>query len=133
MNIVHIVRGDFNPNSLNGVYKVIDSVSKALSSNNVNVCVLSISDKGKEDIYIPKEYNHIRVAESKFLFLITKEFKSFISNQPIDTIYHFHSVFIPWFLNFFYAKLRIIFFFCIFSVNFIVMLSAKFIVTLHFH
>ncbi len=99
MNIVHIVRGDFNPNSLNGVYKVIDSVSKALSSNNVNVCVLSISDKGKEDIYIPKEYNHIRVAESKFLFLITKEFKSFISNQPIDTIYHFHSVFIPWFLK----------------------------------
>lgn len=98
MNIVHIVRGDFNPNSLNGVYKVIDSVSKVLSSKNVNVCVLSVSDKKNTDIYIPQGYKHIRVTESKLLFFITQEFKSFIDAQSIDTIYHFHSVFIPWFL-----------------------------------
>lgn len=30
MNIIHIVRGDFSPNSLNGVYKVIDCLSVAL-------------------------------------------------------------------------------------------------------
>lgn len=97
MKLIHIVRGDFNPNSLNGVYKVIDSVSKVLASNNLNVCVLSVSNN-KEDIYRPQEYKHIRVSESRYLFFITQEFKEFINKQSIDTIYHFHSVFIPWFL-----------------------------------
>ena len=31
MNIVHIVRGNYTPLALNGVYKVIDNVSTALS------------------------------------------------------------------------------------------------------
>ena len=34
MNIVHIVRGDFTPHALNGVYKVIDSLSIALTNVN---------------------------------------------------------------------------------------------------
>ncbi len=32
MRIVHIVRGDFTPKSLNGVYKVIDCLSVALAN-----------------------------------------------------------------------------------------------------
>jgi len=98
MNIVHIVRGDFNPNSLNGVYKVIDSVSKVLSQNGISVCVLSVTNK-EGNIYEPKEYKHIRVSESKALFILTRKFKSFIDRQSTNTIYHFHSVFIPWFLS----------------------------------
>lgn len=97
MNVVHVVRGDFNPNSLNGVYKVLDSVSKVLASKNINVCVLSVSND-KKDIYRPQEYKHFRVSESRYLFFITQEFKEFINKQSVDTIYHFHSVFIPWFL-----------------------------------
>ena len=31
MNIVHIVRGNYTPLALNGVYKVIDNISIALS------------------------------------------------------------------------------------------------------
>lgn len=31
MNIVHIVRGNYTPLALNGVYKVIDNISTALS------------------------------------------------------------------------------------------------------
>ena len=31
MNIIHIVRGDFSPDTLNGVYKVIDCLSKAFA------------------------------------------------------------------------------------------------------
>lgn len=31
MKIVHVVRGDFSPLALNGVYKVVDSLSVALS------------------------------------------------------------------------------------------------------
>lgn len=34
MNIVHIVRGDFTPQALNGVYKVIDSLSATLTNVN---------------------------------------------------------------------------------------------------
>lgn len=35
MNIVHIVRGDFTPQALNGVYRVIDSLSAALTNVNM--------------------------------------------------------------------------------------------------
>jgi len=31
MRIVHVVRGNFTPESLNGVYKVIDNLSIALA------------------------------------------------------------------------------------------------------
>lgn len=34
MNIVHIVRDNFTPNALNGVYKVIDSLSVSLTKVN---------------------------------------------------------------------------------------------------
>ena len=33
MNIIHIVRGEFSPDSLNGVYKVIDCLSVALRNH----------------------------------------------------------------------------------------------------
>ena len=31
MNVIHVVRGDFSPLTLNGVYKVVDSISIAMS------------------------------------------------------------------------------------------------------
>lgn len=99
MKIVHIVRGDFNPNALNGVYKVIDSLSNAMvCGEGVDVVVCSV---GKLTPYIfnPESYDHVRVGESKFLFSITRSFKDFIKQQDLDTIFHFHSVFIPWFLR----------------------------------
>lgn len=97
MKIIHIVRGSFTPDSLNGVYKVIDSVSQELSKKGVSITVLSVSSK-QEIQFTPSGYTHINVLESKSRFFITNEFKSFIDKQDKNTIYHFHSVFIPWFL-----------------------------------
>lgn len=34
MNIVHIVRGDYTPQAINGVYNVIDNLSEALTKVN---------------------------------------------------------------------------------------------------
>ncbi len=99
MKIVHIVRGDFNPSALNGVYKVIDSLSSSLACHEgIDVVVCSVGELGVE-IFKPKKYTHVRVAESKALFPITRSFKNFIKQYEPDTIFHFHSVFIPWFLQ----------------------------------
>ena len=64
MKIIHVCRGEFNPNSLNGVYKVIDSISKELTAHNHEVCVLSVSDS-TASLYVPSEerYEHVRVKE----------------------------------------------------------------------
>lgn len=102
MNIVHIVRGDFTPQALNGVYKVIDSLSAALTDVNrwggVNVTVCSVSPNPHSDIYQPQGYRHVQVREPSLRFFLAKEFQRFLLSQPRDTIFHFHSVFIPWFL-----------------------------------
>lgn len=101
MNIVHIVRGDFTPQALNGVYKVIDSLSATLTNVNgggVNVTVCSVSPNPHSDIYQPQGYRHVQVRESPLRFFLTKEFRRFLLSQPRDTVFHFHSVFIPWFL-----------------------------------
>lgn len=99
MKIIHVCRGEFNPNSLNGVYKVIDSISKELAAHNHEVSVLSVSGS-TTSLYVPSQerYEHLRVKESKFLFPLSAEFKDFVETQPKDAVWHFHSVFIPWFL-----------------------------------
>lgn len=100
MNIVHIVRGDFTPQALNGVYKVIDSLSVALTNVNkgVNVTVCSVCASPLSDIYQPQSYRHVQVREHPLRFFLTTEFRQFLLSQPRDTVFHFHSVFIPWFL-----------------------------------
>lgn len=97
MKIIHVVRGNYNPNSLNGVYKVIDSISRVLHSLGNDVCVLSVSNESQDLLQFP-EYKIYRVKEGALRLMITNGFKNFIDRQNKDTVYHFHSVFIPWFL-----------------------------------
>lgn len=40
----------------------------------------------------------MQVREHPLRFFLTKEFRQFLLSQPRDTVFHFHSVFIPWFL-----------------------------------
>lgn len=97
MKVVHIVRGHFHPNSLDGVYKVVDSLSQAFASKGIDVTVCSVA-RHHGELFIPDFYRHIQVAESRIRFLLTRLFKAFLEEQPRDTVFHFHSVFIPWFL-----------------------------------
>ena len=43
MIIVHIVRGNYTPLALNGVYKVIDNISLALSKQMGGIVVCSVT------------------------------------------------------------------------------------------
>ena len=99
VKIIHIVRGNFSPYSLNGVYKVVDSISCELGNmmGVENVCVCSVSPKHSEDIYVPEKYQHVQFREHPLKFFLCKDFRHFLLSQPKDTIFHFHSVFIPWF------------------------------------
>lgn len=100
VKIIHIVRGNFSPYSLNGVYKVVDSISCELGimMGVGNVCVCSVSPSHCEDIYVPEKYQHVQFSEHPLKFFLNKDFRHFLLTQPKDTIFHFHSVFIPWFL-----------------------------------
>lgn len=98
MRLIHIVRGSFNPNSLNGVYKVISSLSNALAKNGVEVIVCSVAPLHDKNLYTPVTYKHVQFNEHPLRFFLDSEFRCFLQKQPIDTVFHFHSVFIPWFL-----------------------------------
>lgn len=97
MKVVHIVRGHFHPNSLDGVYKVVDSLSQAFASKGIDVTVCSVA-RHRGELFIPDFYRHIQVPESRIRFRLTRLFRAFMEEQPRDTVFHFHSVFIPWFL-----------------------------------
>ena len=100
MNIVHIVRGNYTPLALNGVYMVIDNISIALSKQMVGgkVVVCSVNTHVENDIFQSAFYEHIQFKEHPLRFFLDKKFKAFLLSCPNDTVFHFHSVFIPWFL-----------------------------------
>ena len=100
MNIIHIVRGDFSPNSLNGVYRVIDCLSVALRNHigGGKITVCSVYRGSHEPIYQSEYYNHVQFDEHPLRFFLDGKFKNFLLSQSKDTVFHFHSVFIPWFL-----------------------------------
>ena len=100
MNIVHIVRGNYTPLALNGVYMVIDNISIALSKQigGDKVVVCSVNTHVENDIFQSAFYEHIQFKEHPLRFFLDKKFKAFLLSCPNDTVFHFHSVFIPWFL-----------------------------------
>ncbi len=51
-----------------------------------------------EPIYQSEYYDHVQFDEHSLRFFLDGKFKSFLLGQPKDTVFHFHSVFIPWFL-----------------------------------
>ncbi len=100
MNIIHIVRGNYTPIALNGVYSVIHNISigysKIVGGGRIFVC--SISRNYCNNIYQCEEYEHIQFPEHRLMFFLSGEFKDFLLAQPRDSVIHLHSVFIPWFL-----------------------------------
>lgn len=82
---------------MDGVYKVVDSLSCAFASKGFSVTVCSVAQH-RGEIFKPGSYRHVQVPESRVRFRLARLFKAFLEEQPNDTIFHFHSVFIPWFL-----------------------------------
>lgn len=99
MNIIHIVRGDYAPTALNGVYNVIHNISVGYNkTGKAKALVCSISNTNSVEIFKCEEYEHVQFSEHKLLFFLSSRFKEFLLAQPRDTVIHLHSVFIPWFL-----------------------------------
>lgn len=62
------------------------------------ITVCSVCPTPQSDIYQPTGYHHVQVAEHKLRFFLSGELRRFLLEQPPGTVFHFHSVFIPWFL-----------------------------------
>ncbi|MGM9724444.1 MAG: glycosyltransferase family 4 protein [Prevotella sp.] len=51
-----------------------------------------------ESIYQSCSYEHVQFREHSLRFFLDKDFRSFLLSQSRTAVFHFHSVFIPWFL-----------------------------------
>jgi glycosyltransferase involved in cell wall biosynthesis len=97
MKIIHILLGKANPNTLNGVNKVVDALAteQTLLGHDVTVCgVASNLEQRHNPIY---NYSLFIASKNPFKFS-TKLWNELLQITDKETIFHFHSVFIPWFL-----------------------------------
>ncbi len=62
------------------------------------ITVCSVAPNPNKQIFQTPKYRHVQFKEHPLRFFLCEEFRKFLLNCPKDTIFHFHSVFIPWFL-----------------------------------
>ncbi len=95
IQIVHVVLGKANPNRMNGVNKVVNSLSEFQTKLGYEVTVWGITKNPVKD-YPPRIYNTILFKDvSKFW--LDKAIDTALINQPLNTIFHIHGAFIPQF------------------------------------
>ena len=92
--IVHVLRGQPDPDTLNGVNKVVHNLASQQNIQGMNVQVWAIVGKEPQ-----VEYDHqypLRIFEvQKFRFFLDESMNDSVSMMPRDTIFHLHSVFVP--------------------------------------
>lgn len=95
MKIIHILAGKANPNSLNGVNKVVHSLAEEQIKIGCEVKVFGIADNTIE------RHNHnyplFLITKNSFPFLPPYTLLRLLRNQDRRTIIHLHSAFISWF------------------------------------
>ena len=95
--IINILTGKANPNTMNGVNKVVDALASEQIRIGFSSCVMGVASN--TIIRHSPIYGYKLFASHSFMFLYDKEWLDFLlSNSNNDTIFHFHSVFIPWYL-----------------------------------
>lgn len=93
MKIIHILLGKANPNTMNGVNKVVYNLAEAQVSLGHEVTVCALSNNPKITYKHSFDIKVFPVTRSKFF--LHPQLKHFIKNISPDTLCHFHSVFIP--------------------------------------
>ena len=95
--IFHILPGKANPNTMNGVNKVVDAVATEQTRMGYNVTVVGVAsntEKRHQPCYNYKLYKRAG------LFRYPKGLLEFLLCQSDEnSAFHFHSVFTPWFLR----------------------------------
>jgi glycosyltransferase involved in cell wall biosynthesis len=95
MHIVHILNGKANPETLNGVNKIVHWMATGETSQGHNVEVWGITatvSKPRTDVY---NYRLRLFQPTRSRVAITREMKNSLAKLDQSTWVHFHSVFIP--------------------------------------
>lgn len=96
MKIFHLLAGKANPETLNGVNKVVDALAKEQQKLGLQVSVIGVARNT-----IPRHqptYDYHLYKQSLIPFLTPKAAVDFLLQESDeDSIFHFHSVYIPWF------------------------------------
>lgn len=97
MKIFHILSGKANPNSLNGVNKVVHALATEQLRQGHDVTVIGIADN--DCMRHQPEYSYHLYQKCTIPFCVPAQVKKLLMEQTdTETIFHFHSVFIPCFL-----------------------------------
>jgi glycosyltransferase involved in cell wall biosynthesis len=97
--IIQINHGTPNPNSLNGVNKVVHYLSSSLEKLNCEVEVWCLTD-GYESAKFARSYKMYSYKKNKNRFQLDPKLKHrVLSLKNMDVVFHFHSVFIPEFYS----------------------------------
>jgi glycosyltransferase involved in cell wall biosynthesis len=96
MEIIHILLGKANPNRMNGVNKVVNSLATYQAKKEAKVSVWGITKNPVHD-YPKRNYETVLFKETSKFFL-PKGMKKAIQNKEEGTVFHFHGGFIPQFI-----------------------------------
>lgn len=96
MNIVHVILGKANPNRMNGVNKVVNSLATYQTKMGHNVSVWGITKNPIHD-YPKRAYRTLLFKETSKFFL-PKGMRRAINRKSSKTVFHFHGGFIPQFI-----------------------------------
>ena len=94
MKVIHFLLGKANPNTMNGVNKVVHNLATDQLKLNLDVEVWGIT-KSPNLISHSHDYPLLLFPANKSRFILPKRLKDSIINLPNSTIAHLHSVFIP--------------------------------------
>jgi glycosyltransferase involved in cell wall biosynthesis len=94
MKVIHFLLGKADPNTMNGVNKVVHHLATEQIKLNLDVEVWGIT---KTPDFISHKHNYplLLFPASKFRFILSKKIKDSIKCLSSKTIAHLHSVFIP--------------------------------------
>lgn len=104
IKIIHVVLGKANPNRMNGVNKVVDSLAKAQVSIGADASVWGITKNPVHD-YPLRSYSTELFFDRMKYRLDTAIEKRLREMDPATTVFHIHGAFIPQFYVF--AKLLV--------------------------
>jgi len=94
MRIIHLILGKANPNRMNGVNKVVNSLATYQTQLGYDVTVWGITPNMEEN-YPERVYKTELFQAYKNKFKINRKLRVAINCLPVDSIIHIHGGFIP--------------------------------------
>lgn len=105
INIVHVLAGKANPNTLNGVNKIVHNLATEQFIKGLDVTVCGIANNVNNNHH--HKYPLILFLKSPFKIFPPFKFLFYLNTlKNKNIVFHFHSSFIPWYIfTFIYIKI----------------------------